>query len=184
VTTLRPASAFRSGLEACVGTDGTARPFVCAGNPYCCEAFLVGINPASSVPFWPFWDDEKGFDKARWFECYCKQRGNVSPTRRAIEWLVKAAAPVKILETNLFSTPTRRAAALRKEDRQTRAFEFLLAEIRPHALLFHGRPARIWFEHRFGCSLTPCFSRVTIGGQTCMVALRPAFVQCFAGKGG
>ena len=97
----------------------------------------------------------------------------MSPTRRAIEWLVKAAAPVKILETNLFSTPTRRAAALRKEDRQTRAFEFLLAEIRPHALLFHGRPARIWFEHRFGCSLTPCFSRVTIGGQTCMVASVP-----------
>jgi hypothetical protein len=178
VTSLRPASAFRSDLEACVGTDGTARPFVCAGNPYCCKAFLVGINPASSVPFWPFWDDEEGFDKALWFECYRKQRGKlrkppVSPTRRAIESRVEAAAPVKILETNLFSTPTPRAAVLHKEDRQTRAFEFLLAEIRPHVLLLHGQPARGRFEHRLGCSLTPCFSPVIIGGQTCMIAAVP-----------
>jgi hypothetical protein len=39
------------------------RPFLCDGNPYDCEAFIVGINPASSVSFWSFWNDETGFDK-------------------------------------------------------------------------------------------------------------------------
>ena len=169
-------SAFQSGLAACIGGDETARPFICAGDPRSCEAFLVGTNPASSVPFWPFWNDTKGiFDKARWFECYRKERANLgkrpeSPTRRNIEQIVAMAAPVKVLETNLFSVPTQRAADLHEKDRKTQAFEFLLDEIKPRILLLHGQKAKNWFERRWGCSLTRCFSSVTCGGQSYLVA--------------
>jgi len=43
-------------------------------NPLDCEALIVGINAASDVPFWRFWNDEKGFDKTGWYACYRAMR--------------------------------------------------------------------------------------------------------------
>jgi hypothetical protein len=59
---------FREGLESFIGKDCPTRPLVCAGSPYDCQAFIVGINAATScVPFRDFWNDERGFDERNWY---------------------------------------------------------------------------------------------------------------------
>jgi hypothetical protein len=156
---------------------------VCDGNPYDCRAFLVGINPASAVPFWEFWNNRTGFDKQNWFERYKRYRigmnnkPDISPTRRRIEWIVEAASEttpnVKVLETNLFSVPTPRAAHLRREDKRTEAFEYLLDEIKATVILLHGRPAHRFFQEKYGCSPTPNFNLRKVRGRICHVAAVP-----------
>jgi hypothetical protein len=161
---------FRERLEKMMGDSAHARPFVCDGDPYACRAFVVGINPASSVPFWPFWDDETGFDRARWYASYLAQRNAVSQTRRRIAWIAEAASPFGILETNLHADPTARAAALPAARRQTGLFEFLLEEIRPRAVLLHGKPAAEYFRRAFGCRLGSDFSATTVNDRLIVLA--------------
>jgi hypothetical protein len=107
------AARVREHLQRLSGADA-GRPFVCDGDPYKCKAFLVGYNPASQVPFWPFWSDATGFDKSVWFDCYRlyrmaeplkegrTRRQPISSTRQRIEWIIDAAKPVQVLETNLY----------------------------------------------------------------------------------
>lgn len=185
---------FRENLEARIGRNDAIRPFVCDGSPYSCEAFLVGINPASSVAFWPFWNDKTGFCKKAWYERYLIERAAapltlgrtrsqlVSSTRRRIEWIVDAASPVKILETNLFSVPTPKAADLRIEDKQTSAFEYLLSEVSPSVLLLHGKAVREYVEDHCGHSLTSCFSSTTINGKVVKVAAVPQLFNASKGR--
>jgi len=168
-----------------MGDSADARPFVCRGDPYRCQAFIVGINPASSVPFWPFWSDTLGFNWPAWRDSYLetrrmqplkpgkKSRPPESPTRRTIGWIVDAAAPLGILETNLYVRPTRAATDLRRDDRNTQAFEYLLAEIRPQALLLHGREVEIAVSNLYGAKLSPAFAPLTIGGHTLLAACVP-----------
>src|SRR5271166_3410947 len=47
-----------------------ARPFVCEGSPLACDVFIVGVNPATNVPFWPFWQPSYGFNKKTWWAAY------------------------------------------------------------------------------------------------------------------
>jgi hypothetical protein len=108
-----------------------ARPFVCDGRPYECKAFVIGTNSVSAAAFWDFWNDETGFVGRRWLECYRSTRSKaqdrpISPKRERIDKIVSAAAPVKILETNLYSTPTRSEAGLRKQDKQRSVLDFFL----------------------------------------------------------
>lgn len=176
---------FRERLTTLMGDSADARPFVCSGDPYRCRAFIVGINPASSVPFWPFWSDTQGFDFRAWRECYLETRRMqplkpgrrfrpaMSPTRRAMGWIADAAAPLSVLESNLYVRPTSEAADLRPGDRSTRGFEFLLAELRPQALLLHGREVRIAVTNLYGAKLAPTFSPVILGGRTMLAACVP-----------
>jgi hypothetical protein len=183
---------FGDRLRHIVGTAEDARPFVCDGNPLDCGAFIVGINPASSVPFWPFWNDAFGFDRDRWFECYKRTRASaclppgrirrqaVSSTRQRIDWIraptmKDSADSTKIgyLETNLYTKPTARADDLRRDDRSITVFTFLLAELRPKVLLLHGKEVRQRFERTFGCSLSVQFSAVSVAGQSMMAAAVP-----------
>jgi hypothetical protein len=176
---------FRAHLQATTDETAAMRPFVCDGNPYDCKAFIVGINPASRVLFWPFWSDETGFDKKAWLRGYIAERKArplkpgrtrrqcISPTRRSIEWIVDAAAPTKILETNIYSVPTSRASELRKADKRTEAFEFLLSEIAPAVLLLHGKVVKEYFERHHDCTCLTDFPSAEIHGKSVKVAAVP-----------
>lgn len=138
---------FEAELRELTGADPVVRPFVCDGSPLTCTAFIVGTNPATEVPFWPFWDTSYGFRKADWLKAYdqariAKGETGPSPTRRMIEKVVEAALPIRCLETNVFSKPSPSAAELKRGDRQTRIFGFLLRAIQPRAVLLHGQHAR------------------------------------------
>ena len=139
---------FSHQLATIVPPKGV-RPFVCDGSPLGCTAFIVGLNPATPGEFWPYWSSTSGFDKGRWFEDYKEERRRrrqvsgkntpeVSPTRRIIERVVKAADPVRCLETNLYAVPTASISELAESDRSTAPIEFLLRAIKPKVLLLHG----------------------------------------------
>jgi hypothetical protein len=150
---------FEAQLRELTGTDPLVRPFVCDGSPLTCAAFVVGTNPATEVPFWPFWDASYGFRKADWRKAYeqariAKQETGPSPTRRMIEKLVEVAAPTRCLETNVYSKPSPSSAELKRGDRQTRIFGFLLRAIQPKAVLLHGQHARDHFEQAYGAKLS------------------------------
>jgi hypothetical protein len=170
---------FRERLELLMGNGDDLRPFVCDGNPYDCGAFLVGINPASRVPFWEFWDDGVGFDKKAWSCAYMQRRKAegrkpISNTRQRIERLVAAAKPVRILETNLYSLPTRTAREIgAKAARDTSLFEILLSEIEPQIIVLHGKEVTRHFERRFGYRLSREFLTVDVNGRRVRIAAAP-----------
>jgi hypothetical protein len=150
---------FEAKLHGLTGSSPTIRPFVCDGSPLACSAFVVGTNPATEVGFWNFWNVTYGFQKTEWLLAYeevrsAKGENGASPTRRMIEKVVEAAAPVRCLETNVFSKPSPRAADLKRGDQQTRIFRFLLEAIQPRALLLHGQHAREHFQNLSGTRLT------------------------------
>jgi hypothetical protein len=173
---------FKSRLQGLVGDADVERPFVCDGDPYACTAFLVGLSPASAVPFWQFWNDDTGFDKAAWFDCYRAHRKEeplkerrirrqpVSATRQRIEWIVEAAQPIRVLETNLYARPTQQASDLAWEDRTSDPFVFMLREIAPRVLLFHGKEVCNAFEARYRHPLNDTFTTMVVEGRTMKVA--------------
>jgi hypothetical protein len=116
-------------------------PFVCNGSPFDCQLFLVGINPATCTPFWPFWSLEQGFDKAAWLDEYRARRSQLTPTRWRIERFCDAVSPIRVLETNIFHHSTRRAADLKPSQQSTEVFEFLLGELQPTLIFVHGKRA-------------------------------------------
>jgi hypothetical protein len=146
---------FEEALSLLIGCPTDLRPFVCEGSPLECEAFIVGLNPASPMKtdFWQFWRSGVGFDKARWFEAYkieraCRplkpgrqRRYPVSNSRRVIEWLIPALNSVKCLETNIYSAPTEELHDLDHERRITAPFDFLLDKIKPGVVVVHGKDA-------------------------------------------
>jgi hypothetical protein len=139
----------------------------------------------TAITRWPQYS-ETGFDKKDWLRCYKAERkaGSlkaerstrpaVSNSRLRIQWLVEAALPVKVLETNLYATPTRRASLLPVKNRDAWMFEFLLSEINPHTILLHGKEARKLFEQRFGCSPGEEFSVLNVLGRSVHIAAVPS----------
>ena len=176
---------FREHIQSLIGNEEPMRPFNCDGRPYDCKAFVVGINPASSIPFWKFWSDESGFDRTAWVECYRQHRFSkplksdrvrcqpISNTRQRIDWIVEAAAPVKILETNLYALPTKRAAELGNGDRDSEAFRFLIAEISPSLILLHEKEVHHQFRKLYGYAPTSGFQKASIRGRETIVAAVP-----------
>lgn len=146
---------FEHGLLETIEWSGDVRPFVCEGSPLDCAAFIVGFNPATEMKagFWDFWLAGYGFDKAAWFEEYKRERAErppkpgkksrpaVSPSRRVIDQIVSAAAPVKILETNIFARPTSAKIDLALEHRDAAPFRFLIDVIKPSVVVAHGKDA-------------------------------------------
>jgi hypothetical protein len=66
---------FGLRLKAAMGNVDELRPFVCEGDPRTCAAFVVGINPATSMSgFLEFWTDETGFNKVNWLTAYRNAR--------------------------------------------------------------------------------------------------------------
>ncbi len=146
--TNRELETFARGLRRVTDSDPSLRPFVCDGSPLTCQAFIVGANPATAVEFWPFWDDTKGFDRSGWHAAYEGHRiiagkPRVSSTRARIDRIVEAAAPVQILETNVFVMPSQSTHDLGAPARSLEVIEYLLGTIRPAVVLAHGREARM-----------------------------------------
>lgn len=105
---------FKAAVEERGASQPDFRPFICNGSPYNCEFFIVGFNPATKLcePFWSFWKDEYGFDKELWFKRYKlerRKRGKrleVTPTRLRINRILSGASPIKVLEANIYTSPT------------------------------------------------------------------------------
>ena len=137
---------FEAKLRELIDDPTNLRPFVCEGSPLECKIFIVGINPATTLrrTFWQDWESGYGFRKARWFEHYKKERiakGKcpISPTRQRIEWIVEAANPIKVLETNLYATSSAKASLLRKNDRDMKPFSLLYHTICPSVIFVHAK---------------------------------------------
>jgi hypothetical protein len=121
----------------------------------------VGSNPATpmSLGFWEFWRTGRGFDKAAWLEAYVKdrqarplrpgrtRRSRISNTRRVLNWVSESAAPIKCLETNIYSAPAERAADLVAQQQITAPFNFLLKTIKPKVIVAHGEDASKHIQH-------------------------------------
>jgi hypothetical protein len=148
-------AAFEAALRALLGDAPDFRPFVCHGSPTDCDVFIVGTHPAtSSVPFWRSWSQERGFDYEAWLAEYQRQRQvpdgqrkrpTIIPTRRMITRFTEAIHTQtghRVLETNVFATPTRRAVDLAEEARHSKAVVFFLRELKPRVLVVHGGDAR------------------------------------------
>jgi hypothetical protein len=142
-------STFAQGLAELIGRPSTLRAFVCDGSPLECSVFIVGLNPAtaSERDFWEYWHPVKGFMKAMWREDHVAERKKagefftISPTRNAIERVELAAAPARILVTNIFSTPGKSAGYLEASQRDATAFDYLMSTIRPRLVIAHGLEA-------------------------------------------
>ncbi len=148
---------FESRLRSIISDPTTLRPFVCEGSPLDCEAFLIGLNAATKMKpnWWDFWEQGKGFNKDKWDQHYraerCSQKTKtdrakkgLSKTRERIDRVVAGAlegAPLRCLETNVFSLPSATIAELSGEQRNTDVFEFLVNAIRPKIVLAYGGDA-------------------------------------------
>lgn len=141
------------------------RPFVCHGSPLECKVFIVGCNPATelAVDFWRFWHPSFGFDRCEWRSAYKAYRrslpsqgkrrpSEVSPTRRVIDLIVtevETGSQVRCLETNIYSTPTKRASDLEIGQQNTDLFQYLLTVIKPSVIVAHGKKAQIAIRESF-----------------------------------
>lgn len=153
---------FARELQHLIGRPSTLRPFVCDGSPLTCTAFSVGFNAATELvtDFWAHWRDDYGFDKSAWYADYLRVRAGrplkpgrtrrlaVSTTRRRTELVLKAAAPVRCLETNIYAMPSASAAELATHYRDTSVFAFLLERIKPRVILAHGEEAVAYMRNR------------------------------------
>jgi hypothetical protein len=140
---------FERELRAVAGDVGV-RPFLCDGSPLSCEIFLVGINPGTDIPLWDYWSVESGCNKQGWLQAYLQKHGRWRPTRKRIELLCTALAPVRALETNVFHHRSRREADLAVEQRTTAVFDFLVKRLKPRVIFVHGRSARMHLQNLTG----------------------------------
>lgn len=125
-------------LRALLREDVPSRPFLCRGSPAGCEVVIVGVNPATTTPFWNFWD-ETGCNKDAWLKDYLQREGRYKPTRKRTEYIVDILAPeIRTLELNLYPYSSPREAQLPAELRDTRVFEYTLTLAQPKLLFVHG----------------------------------------------
>lgn len=144
---------FERRLAKVAPQDVAWRPFLCRGSPLTCDIFLVGINPGTDTPLWPYWSLERGCDKDAWLDAYVAKHGRLEPTRARIERICEVAGRDRVLETNVFHIPTAWETDLAKVDRSTTVFDFLVETLRPRVLFVHGGAAVGVCEERFGMKL-------------------------------
>lgn len=141
-------------IRRLTGECPVSRPFLCDGSPLGCDVALVGINPATDTPFWPYWSAPSGFDRAGWIGDYrCRHAGRRTPTRDRIELLVNAIKPFRLLELNLFQYPSRSERELERSRRDARLFEYLLQATLPRLLIAHGLSTKQHLEKLLNCKL-------------------------------
>lgn len=135
------------------GGHPESRPFLCDGSPIGSEVFLVGINPGTDTPFWPYWRLPNGCHKNEWIEDYRRRHSRFKPTRARIERLFDAIYPIKCLETNVFSQYSPDENSLGTVERDTSVFDYLLAVIGPMVMFIHGASAINHMEQVLDTSL-------------------------------
>lgn len=132
-------SEFERNLQGLLDPEHHARPFISDGSPFDCEVAVVGINPATVTPFWPFWHSERGFNRQAWLSAYqADTRNKRNQTRPRIEVLVRELSPVRCLELNIFPYSSRNEVELLPHLRDTRVFNLMLSLVRPKLLFVFG----------------------------------------------
>ena len=136
--TMASLAQFRTDLAALMQSE-YERPFVCSGSPVSCSVFLVGFNPATPLEssFWSFWSDSQGFDRSRFINEYERLR-TVEGVRLRLNAMVPRFPHGSVLETNICSEPTKKAADLKPKDRRTDIFRFLFETVRPRIVFLHS----------------------------------------------
>lgn len=129
------------------------RPFLCNGDPLRAKIFIVGFNPATNIErnFWHYWSDSSGMDYNMFMADYLAKRP-LRGVRPRIGAMVASLGVGDCLETNIYSTATRRAPHLDVQDRRTEQFEFLFDEIRPRVVFAHSNGPIAYFERN--CRVT------------------------------
>jgi hypothetical protein len=119
-----------------------SRALLCDGCPLGCDFAIVGANPATNIPLWPYWNAKSGCDKEKWLEALKKRTGGrLPPTRKRIEWLLEEIRPHRCLELNVYPYISKKVTMLQKELKDTEVFEYLLTTIKPRLLFVFGNPA-------------------------------------------
>lgn len=132
---------FSSALRALVADAPEMRPFLCMGNPLTCNVAVVGINPAATTPFWPFWIEDIGLDRASWISEYrALHNGNLSRSRAALERFVPQVNS-RVIELNAHAKQSKRLSDLKGEHRTTGVLEFMLRAVQPSIILCAGTSA-------------------------------------------
>ncbi len=129
---------FSARLRELLGDAKEMRPLLCDGNPLACSVAVVGINPATTTPFWPYWSDDQGMDRSSWIAAYKAQHsGKFSRSRAALERFVPQVA-AQVIELNAHEKQSKRLANLEREHRTTSVFEFVLGAVKPRVILCAG----------------------------------------------
>lgn len=140
-TTAKRLSEFSTEVRRLVGDAVGLRPFLCDGDPYGCTVAVVGANPGTTTPFWPFWSDERGLDKAGWLRSYREQHdGKYGRSRAAIERLLPQVN-AKVIELNAHAKQSDRLAQLGREHRTTDVLGFVMATVKPVVSVCAGADA-------------------------------------------
>jgi len=162
-------SEFDRTIRELTGEHPEARPFLCEGSPFGCDVFLVGLNPVTPTPFWPYWRLPYGCHKKEWlgdYRDYLVRSGDRgSPTRERIESIFKGVAPVRCLETNVFPYRSPNQGSLTINQRDPRVLDYLLRVLAPKVVFAHGGCAVTHFERLTGRPLPHDeFTSVTLSG--------------------
>jgi len=164
---------FRVGLES-LALDPDDRPFLCSGSPLECRAFVVGFNPATTVPggFWQFWSDETGYDREAFMRAYLATR-SLRGGRPRIEAISGALPKAACLETNILSLPTAKASDLAASRKTTAVFEYLFDKVRPQIVFLHSNGPIAYLERATGSAATSEPRRANWRGHEFMLVGRP-----------
>ncbi|MFC7461553.1 hypothetical protein [Hydrogenophaga defluvii] len=131
---------FSEQLRALAGTAVNARPLLCAGNPLTCTVALIGANPATKTPFWPFWNDDSGMDRQAWIKAYLATEGKFRRSRAAIERLLPQVK-ARVIELNAFAAQSKRLNELANSKRTNEVVTFVLNQIKPPVIVCAGKTA-------------------------------------------
>jgi hypothetical protein len=125
--------------------------------------------------WWEFWVPGVGFDRARWFAQYKRERQEriangeqlepASRTRQMIEWILEHKPTCRILETNVFPTASRSIAELPTEQRVSACIELIFEALTPKAIVAHGRDAQEYLEINFGAKARVEYQDIEVHNQ-------------------
>ena len=153
-------------LETKLGPDAPfVRPFICDGPITECDVFIVGVNPRENMSFRPYWNG-RDYAKQEWEKEYLWQRYKrgitdmaagrepdalASRTRKKIEVFCQAAAPARVLETNIYSVASESEEELDSHPgKDDTIFSLLLHGLQPRVLIAHGATARNYIARSLG----------------------------------
>ena len=127
---------FERTLHELIDEDHPNWPFLCQGSPFECEVAVVGINPGTNIPLWPFWSLPYGCNREGWVKTFWQlHKGDQKPTRKRMnilfDFLRKEPHPIKCIEMNLYPYYSPSIAELAPPLKDVRVFEYLLTAIKP-----------------------------------------------------
>lgn len=126
-------------LRELLRSEYPSRPLLCSGSPIGCDIAIVGVNPATDIPLWRYWNADTGCNKAAWLAEFRSDPANrKKQTRPRIEYILEEIAPLRCLELNIYPYISREEAELSNELKDVRAFVYLLRTIKPKLLFVFG----------------------------------------------